>query len=33
MDKTWYTRPAFIVTSAFVAWFATVAVYAVVFQY
>lgn len=33
MDKTWYLRPAFIVMSAFVAWFATAAVYAVVFEY
>jgi hypothetical protein len=33
MDKTWYVRPAFIVMSAFVAWFATAAFYAVVFEY
>ena len=29
MDKTWYMRPSFIVMSAFVAWFATAAFYAV----
>ena len=33
MDKTWYMRPAFIVMAAFVAWFATAACYAVVFEY
>jgi hypothetical protein len=33
MDKTWFQRPAFIVASAFVAWFVTAALYAVVFEY
>jgi len=33
MDKNWYQRPELVAVAAFAVWFASAAVYAVVFEY